>query len=111
MDRARFAAGIVPRAAIEGDSATLAVVFVADWQAHPAGDLLIGQTISGPQQRPGLNHLAMRQHRRTSHPTQLDPLFTRHQQRRSHHRHMLQEHQANSATHHQRGFAPARRGV
>jgi hypothetical protein len=34
----------------------------------------------GQQQRLGLHHLAMRQHRRVRHPRQLSPLLTCHQQ-------------------------------
>ncbi len=45
------------------------------------GDLFVGHPVPGPQQRPRLDHLPVRQHRRDRHPRQLRPLHVSQHQR------------------------------
>ncbi len=63
-------------------------------------DLVVGDTLGRPQQCTRLHHLPVQQRRRHRHPPQLDPLFIRHQQRRSNHDRILPKNHVNLQAHH-----------
>jgi len=71
-------------------------------RVHPTSpaDLVVGDPIGRPQQRPRLHHLPVQQRRRHRHPLQLESLLIGHRQRRSHHDRILPNNHVNLQAHH-----------
>jgi len=66
----------------------------------PPPDLVVGDPVSGPQQRASLHDLPLQQRGRHRHPLQLDPLLNSHRQSRSNHATRIPNNQINSPTDH-----------
>ncbi len=71
-------------------------------RVHPAPppDLVVGNPVTGPQQRASLLDLSLQQRGRHRHPLQLDPLLNSHRQSRSNHATSTPHNQINSPTDH-----------